>query len=495
MLAIQPTYILFGALIVIIVVTLILVASASSFGQSVKNSSNSERDIAFAFSGEDLIDASGAALEIAPNAQTFSDVKQLFLGRFPDFRDPSNTQVTLEFTSNIPGDEAVLRLTTRGNSRTLVLKDPKKDAVARQTALNARGTEILAHSIATQAPMAIWATSKFGETIYRNAGFEKLERRGITADMLKESADKDGQFATRLSAAGTAEERPSWFDISKAQGPDQSIIHYALDADAIVHAEAAQRNFVQTLTKTFAQLSIGLAIFDRNRQLALFNPSLIDLTTLKAEFLSSRPSLSSFFDQLRDRQIMPEPRNYTTWRSQLSDMLVKAEDGIYCETWTLPSGLTYRISGKPHPDGAVAFLFEDISAEISLSRRFRAELEMSQSILDTVEDSMAVFSRSGSLTFSNKPFQDLWKCNPDESFIEMSIHDMIKDWRKSFEATPLWDQLPEFVASTEVRSTISTQLNHTSEGSFDVSAIPLIGASTLVRFKPLKQTAQTAVTK
>lgn len=491
MLAIQPTYIFFGALIVVFVVVVILVTGASSFGPNTKTQSDPERAIAFAFSGNDLIDASSSALEIAPNAQTFHDVKQLFIGRFPDFRDPSSTQETLEFTSGIPGDEAVLILTTRGNSRALILKDPTKDAVARQTILNARATEILAHSISTQAPMAIWATSKYGETIFRNAGFERLERRGITADMLQDSASSDDHSRTRLSATGTAEEQPSWFDISQAHGPDQTTIHYALNADAIVHAEAAQRNFVQTLTKTFAQLSIGLAIFDRNRQLALFNPSLIDLTNLKVEFLSARPSLSSFFDQLRDRQIMPEPRNYTTWRNQLSDMLVKAEDGIYCETWTLPSGLTYRISGKPHPDGAVAFLFEDISAEISLSRRFRAELEMSQSILDTVEDSMAVFSRSGSLTFSNKPFQELWKCNPDESFIEMSIHDMIKDWRKSFEATPLWDQLPEFVASTEMRSTISKKLNHGTKGPFDVSAIRLIGASTLVRFKPVNQTAQT----
>jgi len=53
----------------------------------------------------------------------------------------------------------------------------------------------------------------------------------------------------------------------------------------------AQRNFVQTLTKTFAQLSIGLAIFNRERQLVLFNPALIDLTALPADFLTGRPHL------------------------------------------------------------------------------------------------------------------------------------------------------------------------------------------------------------
>lgn len=100
---------------------------------------------------------------------------------------------------------------------------------------------------------------------------------------------------------------PHWFDINKFSLPKSSV-QYALDVTEIVRAQQAQKNFVQTLTKTFATLSIGLAIFDRNRQLMLFNPALIDLTTLPADFLSARPNLLTVFDKLRDNQIMPEPK-------------------------------------------------------------------------------------------------------------------------------------------------------------------------------------------
>ena len=48
-----------------------------------------------------------------------------------------------------------------------------------------------------------------------------------------------------------------------------------MDVTEIVRAQQAQKNFVQTLTKTFATLSIGLAIFDRNA-INAFNPALID---------------------------------------------------------------------------------------------------------------------------------------------------------------------------------------------------------------------------
>ena len=138
----------------------------------------------------------------------------------------------------------------------------------------------------------------------------------------------------------------------------------------IVRAQQAQKNFVQTLTKTFATLSIGLAIFYRNRQLMLFNPALIDLTTLPADFLRARPNLLTVFDKLRDNQIMPEPKNYATWREKLAILVAAATEGTYTEIWNLPTGATFRTSGRPHPDGALAFLFEDMTAKISMSRQF-----------------------------------------------------------------------------------------------------------------------------
>ena len=125
-------------------------------------------------------------------------------------------------------------------------------------------------------------------------------------------------------------------------------MNYAEDVNAVVNTEIAQRNFVKTLAKTFAQLSIGLAIFDRDRQLALFNPALIDLTALLADFLSARPNVLSFFDRLRDNQMMPEPKNYNSWRHQMADRIEAAADGRYQETRLLPSGSIYRVSGRPH---------------------------------------------------------------------------------------------------------------------------------------------------
>ena len=133
----------------------------------------------------------------------------------------------------------------------------------------------------------------------------------------------------------------------------QSSVQYALDVTEIVRAQQAQKNFVQTLAKTFATLSIGLAIFDRNRQLMLLIP-LIDLTTLPADFLSARPNLLTVFDKLRDNQIMPEPKimrpegKVSFWsRQRPKEPTPKFEFTHWCNI---------SISGRPHPDGALAFV-------------------------------------------------------------------------------------------------------------------------------------------
>jgi len=273
----------------------------------------------------------------------------------------------------------------------------------------------------------------------------------------------------------------SWFDISSVQS-GQTVMNYAMNINAVVKAEIAQRNFVQTLTKTFAHLPIGLAIFNRNRQLALFNPALIDLTALPADFLSARPNLLSFFDHLREKRMMPEPKNYKGWREQMADLVAAASDDRYCETWNLPSGLTYKVTGRPHPDGAIAFVIEDISAEISLTRRFRSELELTQSVIDSFESAVVVFSSSGVLTFSNDAYRNMWNTDPDSAFAEMTILDASRLWQEQCKPTPIWGDLRDSVMGYAPRTGWAGDLRHADGARIDLRCEPVAGGATMIRF-------------
>ncbi|CAN0265685.1 unnamed protein product, partial [Chrysoparadoxa australica] len=203
---------------------------------------------------------------------------------------------------------------------------------------------------------------------------------------------------------------------------------------------------------------------------------------LPVDFLSAKTNLLSFFDQMRENRMMPEPKNYASWRDKLYDVVSAAREDRYCETWNLPSGLTYKITGRPHPDGAVAFLIEDISAEISLTRRFRSELELTQSVLDCFEDAVAVFSRLGVLTFSNAAYRAQWDCDPDSAFAEITIVDATKDWQQACDASPIWPDLREFVLTLRDRQSIGADLVLKTGEPMRCVVQPVAAGATLVRF-------------
>ncbi|MEZ5685882.1 MAG: hypothetical protein R3D78_08275 [Paracoccaceae bacterium] len=77
--------------------------------------------------------------------------------------------------------------------------------------------------------------------------------------------------------------------------------------------------------------------------------------------------------------------------------------------WSLPSEQTYPREPGARTPMAVAFLFEDISSEIALTQRFRAELELaSHRVFDLLPDGVAVERTSGELAMSNTAFARIW---------------------------------------------------------------------------------------
>lgn len=443
----------------------------------------------FLFADGTLIDANPPAASVFSRGD-WAAFQSRFGDRFDTLGDAGlSAPATLRATA--PEDSATLTITPERRWTRVdvssddcpaligqVLHETRRDLEHRQAALNA-------------ATCPIWSSGPDGRPDWCNAAYEALQNRvrGRQPDTdgpcdpvfdltLREDAT---QARNRLAVTTHAPRTTLWFDVESRQVYGQWL-HFATDINAVVNSEIAQRNFVQTLTKTFAHLSIGLAIFDRNRQLALFNPALIDLTALPADFLSLRPDLFSFFDRLRDRRMMPEPKNYSDWREQLTALVTEASHGQYCDTWTLPSGLTYRVSGRPHPDGAIAFLFEDISAEISLTRRFRSELELGQAVLDTVDEAIAVFSPLGTLSLTNADYDAMWPQIDGGDLSEVNILNSTRIWQAACRATPVWGDLRNFVTDRRERTEWRAEVERTDGTRLACRFVPLAGGATLVGF-------------
>jgi len=315
---------------------------------------------------------------------------------------------------------------------------------------------------ADTVPYLTWRENSQGDITWVNRAYLDItETRNPQAGPRPWPPEK--LFSVSSIAPDTADEGPwrtpmlqppdtpaRWFDVRQFALGDETLF-CATSADAIVQAEQSLSEFVTTLTKTFAHLPIGLAIFDRARQLALFNPALTDLTVLPAGFLCARPTLFAFLDRLRESRMMPEPKDYKSWRQRMTELEAMAVNGTYEETWALPTGQTFRVTGRPQPDGAVAFLFEDISAEISLTRRFKAELEMGQAALDCLDDAVAVFSPGGVLSISNTAYANLWGRDPMEALTDLSVGDAAHSWASKCSPSPIWNKIIDFTMSPRER--------------------------------------------
>jgi len=421
----------------------------------------------FLFEGQDLVDATPTARRLL-QTQAFgpSDLARLTALLARGFGDDLGQRLAelplggrLSLAS--PSGAGLLEVAEEGGALRLTLRPDDGGSVVDRLSFDAAREELLLlRGLAEDAPQPIWTLDGPGALTWANRAYLALADQAATPQEESSRAPlartawpatplfgrpsdlRDGEVhQERLPLSLPGWKEPLWYDVTSVRRGEGSL-HFAADVSGLLQAESARLHFVQTLAKTFAHLSTGLAIFDRDRRLVLFNPAFLDLTSLPIGFLSDRPLVQEVLDRLRDAKILPEPRDYASWRESVAALEAAAEQGQYRETWTLPGGQTYQVTGRPHPDGALAFLFEDISAEVGLTRRFRAELDTLRDVLDKLDEALAVFSADGSLVLANTAYGILWQL-PDGTLQGADLSGEAARWQAACAPSPLWAWLHE----------------------------------------------------
>jgi PAS domain-containing protein len=495
----------------LLAVAMVIARPGTGTGRARQLMQEAEGTVAVLLDGDDIEDATPPArrLLIAPSVTAGGEREALVqtLSRsFPDLRtrlDAIEEDGHCQLVSTTGPEwidleywDGLVRLTLHGSDET------GPGATINPLALSAMEEELeTLRALAEDSPQIIWQQDAQGSVTWANRAYLQLEADpgspdairwpphrlfpGITAP--EEAGDRDRR---RVQLFLPHRDEAPWFDIISLRRGAGSI-HFATDATSVVRAEAAQRNFVQTLSRTFADLAIGLAIFDRGRRLVMFNPSLVDLTALPVDFLASRPPIQAFLDRLREGRMLPEPRNYRGWREQIAALEAEATNGTYCELWSLPSGQTYRVTGRPHPDGAIAFLFEDITAEMSLTRRFRGEIDTAQAVFDSMDEGIAVFTSGATLILSNARYRTMWPMTDtqeDEAggvllpVRDQRLGDEIARWRSACAATDLWPEIRASIRAPADRQPWTAQLQRDDGRPLRLRVVPLQGGSTLIGF-------------
>lgn len=412
-------------------------------------------------------------------AQLRAWLGERFVG-LPDTLPKPGTVRTLRYSARQAGDNASVEIApVRGGHRVTLSENGPPTPAQWHDITRQRAREQAFRPVAEAAPVAICTLSDDGRILWRNGLFQEFT--DAQAEQIVSAASEANGEHVELAISDPVTGTERHLDLyTTGQAGCRTV--YATDITRQVTAETMRGSFIQTLTKTFADLATGLAVFDRGQRLVLFNPAMIDLTGLPVEFLSARPGLLEFFDRLRERQVLPEPRNYATWRAQINDMIETATGGHYAEAWTLPNGLTYRVTGRPHPDGAIAFLIEDITDEVSLTRRSRTQIEIRQAVLDTFDEAVAVIGPDGLVMLCNGACRSLLGIDPDSSFAETGVDDLLRVCRERFPDPAFWDA----IAAGQQRH--SARLRDSSGAPFAARCEPLPRGFFLLRLAPVADT-------
>ncbi len=349
------------------------------------------------------------------------------------------------------------------------------------------------------APCLLWRRKADGTILWANDQLLKIANvqtpgQARTALMLPQSLlppNEDTSLGAerRVSIKTGSEDAEQWLRVQEQANSDGDIIGFATSADDIVKVELTLGRFVATLTESFAHLSTGLAIFDADRRLTIFNPAIADLVQIDPGWLATSPGFREVMDRIREGQMMPEHKNSREWKAHIQDIETKAEQGTLTEKWVLPSGQTFKLTGRPHPHGAIALMIEDISTHISLETQYKSEIEQSRATLDYLTESVAVFDTTGALVYTNSAFVELWGFDPQTSKQPPNIVSITADWSAACCPTPVWGDLREFVTGIDQRASWTADLELKDGRLVQAVFAPLPDGSTLTTFTKTRRSS------
>lgn len=469
----------------------------------------SPHEAVFIFDGETLIDCSPEARAIlAASPGRGSPWFRLvgWLGSiFPGAEDRLRNLRKLGRFTLASAEEATQPLLLRGEMRGGLVRISVADAQRDDAAGGVPPVSLAVltdevdglRDVALHAPWLCWRERPDGSVIWANAAYLlKLEDVMQPGEQVGWPLPRifDLDSASPVAAQRLALDRRDggrdWFDLRRVE-TGQTRLVFALPADATVRAETAFHDIVQNLTRAFSHVPVGIALFDAQRRLTMFNPAFMDLTGLPAELLSARPTLIGLLDAMRDRNRLPEPRDYRNWRRQLASMESARLTGQYEEDWNLPGGQTYRVIGRPQPDGSLVMMIDDISTEMTRVQRYRADLELGQAVIDAVEDAIAVFTPAGQLAMSNAAYARLWGHDHAEGLENAAVADLVRFWQSRSSLHPLWQRIADFVAR-DADAPAWEDLLRLADGRLLFCEVkPLSGGATMTTFRlPAEQGEQ-----
>ena len=397
-------------------------------------------------------------------------------------------------------DNALVEIRGRASgSRAIVqlrmLDGAEHDRARHEAARQASELSRLKHLL-DAVPMPIWSRDEEGHLSWVNHAYvaaveadsataalrdqmELLDQRGRNA---VENAHGDGsnvEAITHRLPVIVAGKRQFYevIDITAHMGT----VGIATDVSAIEAAEKALERTQAFHTSTMDQLTTPVAIFDSGQKLHYYNAAYSQQFKLDPVFLDSHPSESAVLDRMRANRSLPEQADFHGWKTGFLASYRNVDPSEHW--WHLPDGQSLRVVATPNPDGGMSYLFDNVTEQLELEKRYNSLIRIQQETLDHLNDGVVVFGSGGRLRVSNPAFAKVWDFPTDRLEDAPHIAAVLEWCRRKCNDEAAWAELKRSIVGLEdKRMSVQGQLE-CNDGTFlDYASIPLPDGATMVTF-------------
>lgn len=261
----------------------------------------------------------------------------------------------------------------------------------------------------------------------------------------------------------------------------------AIDVGALEKAEGELSRQSALHEGMLDRVVTGVAIFGGDRKLNFFNAAYAQLWKLDGAWLAGHPADGEILDRLREQRTLPEMANYRDFRAKTLARYgahnEPGRDSEHIDWWHLPDGRTVLITAVPRPDGGLTYLYDDVTEEFALKRRYELMIHVQKETLDHLKEAVALFSTDGRLKLFNPAFAQLWQLEAKPLEQEPHIEEVLGSMRRLHADDATWREVKRAVTDLSgSRRPLNGKIQRYDGCMIDYALLPLPDGATLLSF-------------
>lgn len=265
-------------------------------------------------------------------------------------------------------------------------------------------------------PFPVWERDRNLKITYQNLAYNALlaeeeESSGSDDSQFKQSSSANAQKAIESSMLSSKSEQLQMdggmrlFQITEIPLDDtEKLIGFAIDASSV----SKEEDYIKST-----------AIYGPDMVLQYYNDAFLRLWQMDKAFLDSRPTYSQVITHLRDERKVPEQADFKAFKENrirlFAELASPFTDCLY-----LPDGRSIQMEISRHHLGGLVFSFEEITERLSYERSYNLLSSVQKTVLEHLQEGVAVFGQNGRLTYHNSAYAHIWKL--DTEYLAGSPH-------------------------------------------------------------------------